>query len=235
MLEINELNNTSVLISSLDKIYNLGRLNGKLKSIDLYVLNIIFNLLNGCCIELTNDQRKNLMELYRYFYFNTEYICPVSNIQGYVNPKISQFTQAESIDCNQYPIKDKIYYWQESNYNSTAESIFYQVDDNGYFTNKLNDTKKSFETGKYIGYSEIGKICFAITESKDTETYKIYDSLNNDVTHTFTRLFVNSMDIILFVSNNIYSHGTIFFKIKKTNNVYDDNSIFDDTFNNIFN
>ena len=39
MLEINEQNHTSVLISSLDNIYNQGKLNGKLNSVNLYILN----------------------------------------------------------------------------------------------------------------------------------------------------------------------------------------------------
>lgn len=234
MLEINELNNTSVLISSLDKIYNLGRLNGKLKSIDLYILNIIFKLLNGCCLELTHSQRKNLMELYRHFYFNTDYICKVNNIQGYIKPVMSQFTQAESSDCNDYPIANKIYYWQETNTNTTIEDIFLLVDDQGYFLNKSFDTKESFDIGKNIDYSQIGRICFAITEAQDIDTYKIYNILNNDVTNTFDRVYIDSINTILFVSQNIYSHGTIFFKFKKTTDIFD-NGIFNDTFNDTFN
>jgi len=234
MLEINELNNTSVLISSLDKIYNLGRLNGKLKSIDLYVLNIIFKLLNGCCIELTHDQRRMLMELYRHFYFNTEYICPVSHIQGYIAPVMSQFTQAESADCNDYTMTNKIHYWQESSLNTTIYNILSLITNSGYFLNKKYDTKENFVIGKTIEYTNIGRICFSITEALDTEEYKVYDVLNNDVTNTFDIAYIHSIKTMLFVSKNVYSHGNIFFKIKKTNNIFY-TGIFNDTFNDIFN
>ena len=46
MFEINELNHVPVVISSLDKIYNKAKVNGKLNSINLYIFNIIFKLLN---------------------------------------------------------------------------------------------------------------------------------------------------------------------------------------------
>ena len=234
MIEINELNNTSVLLSSLEKIYNQGRLTGKLKSIDLYILNMIFKLLNGCCLELTHPQRRQLMDLYRQIYLTSDIICPTSIIKSYEVTKKNIFFQAETEDCNQYPIADKIYYWQEENLSTTIENILLLIDNQGYFLNKLYDTKESFYIGKNINYIEIGKICFAITEAKDTDTYKIYDSLNNDVTHTFDRVFVPSIKTILFVSQNTYSHGTMFFKFKKTTEIFD-SGIFNDTFNDTFN
>jgi hypothetical protein len=215
MLEINELNNTSVLISSLDKIYNLGRLNGKLKSIDLYVLNIIFKLLSGCCIELTHSQRRTLMDLYRHFYFNTEYICPASNLQKYIPPVISQFTQAESADCNQYPVFEKIYYWQEQDSTKTIDEIATEVPDTGFFNGKLFDTEVKFETGVDCTFNQIGRLCLAVLDTLSTDTYKIYDYLNNDVTNMFQTRYVDDINTILFLSNNVYSHSITNLKIKK--------------------
>ena len=58
MFEINELNHVPVVISSLDKIYNKAKVNGKLNSINLYVFNIIFKLLNLESLTLTDTQSK---------------------------------------------------------------------------------------------------------------------------------------------------------------------------------
>ncbi len=215
MLEINEQNNTAVLISSLDRIFNQGKLNGKLNAIDLYILNLTHDLLNNCCIELTNDQRRSLMDLYRKIYFNSEEICHVTNVQKYqIQPTIT-FTQAETIDCNQYPQINKIFYWQESNYNAMFDDIKLLIDNTRYFNQKSFDTFSLFEIGKNIEYSNIGKICFAIIETESTDTFKIYDILNNDVTHAFDTYYETINNCRLFVSKNIYSHGEINFKIKK--------------------
>lgn len=215
MLEINEQNNTAVLISSLDRIFNQGKLKGKLNSIDLYILNLTHDLINNCCIELTHDQRKALMDLYRKIYFNSEEICHVTNVQKYqIQPEIT-FTQAETTDCNQYPKINKIFYWQETNYNAVFDDIKLLIDNTGYLNSKQNDTLLSFEIGKNINYNNIGKICFAIIETLSTDNYRIYDILNNDVTHNFDAYYETVNNCRLFVSKNIYSHGEINFKIKK--------------------
>lgn len=235
MIEINEKNHASVVISSLEKIYNNGKITGKLEATDLYILNLIYRLLSGCCLELTDYQKKYLMNAYRNIYFHSTGICPINSIEIYKPTYRTPFFQADSIDCNDYPVADKIYYWQEENYLTIIDDILPLVDDQDYFLNKPFDTKEAFEIGKDIDYVEIGRICFAITEATTDDIYKIYDSQNNEVTHTFTRAFVDSINTILFVSSNIYSHGTMFIKIKKTTGIFDDNSIFNDTFNDIFN
>jgi len=215
MLEINEQNNTAVLISSLDKIFNQGKLNGKLNAIDLYILNLTHNLLNNCCIELTHEQKKSLEDIYRKIYFNSEEICYVNNIQKYnIQPTIS-FVQAESEDCNQYPQFNKIFYWQELDYNSNFEDIKLLLPTTNYLSPKQNDTFLSFEIGKSINYTNIGRICFALIETLSTDNYKLYDVLNNDVTHAFDTYYETINNCRLFVSKNIYSHGEINFKIKK--------------------
>lgn len=229
MLEINEQNNTAVLISSLDRIFNQGKLNGKLNSIDLYILNLTHNLLDNCCIELTHYQRKALMDLYRKIYFNSEEICHVTNVQKYqIQPTIS-FTQAETTDCNQYTKFENIYYWQEQTLGKTIDEIALEVSNTGFFNGKLFDTEVKFETGVDCNFNQIGYICLAILDTLPTDTYKIYDYLNNDVTHMFERIYVDQINTILFVSNNIYSHSTTNLKIKKTTDIY-----YLRTFNNKF-
>jgi hypothetical protein len=234
MLEINEQNHTSVLISSLDKIYNKGRSTGKLNSINLYILNIIYKLLDNCCIELTQCERRELMDLYRKIYFNSESICTVTSIKKYeITPRII-FVQAEAEDCNIYPTFENIYYWQETNLTNDILDIEQQVIVTGFFEDKLFDTEANFEVGADCTFTEIGYVCFAILDTLETDTYKIYDVLNNDITHMFDRIFVDDINTILFKSNNIYSHSVTNIKIKKTTDIYD-NQVFNNIFNNIFN
>lgn len=234
MLEINEQNNTAVLISSLDRIFNQGKLNGKLNAIDLYILNLTHDLLNNCCIELTNYQRRALMDLYRKIYFNSKEICHVTNIQKYEIQPVITFTQAEIEDCNVYPMFNKIFYWQEEDYLTLFDDIKILIADTGYFLDKPFSTFEAFNIGVDIDYSEIGRICFALMETQPSDTYKIYDILNNDITHTFDRYYEPINNTILFVSNNIYSHGLMNLKIKKTNDIFDF-GIFNNVFNNTFN
>lgn len=216
MLEISEKSHTSVLISSLSKIYNKVKTGKPLKSDKLYLLNIVYKLLDGCCIELSNSQRKILLNIYRNLYFEyPEQICPGPLIKKYQMVTKPKFIQADSTDCNTYTKYNKIFYWQESNYLTTKEILEPLIDDSGYFNDKLFDTFANFELGKNIEYNNIGRICFAIMESNITSEYKIYDSLNNDVTHTFDTIFIDQVNTILIVSQNIYSHGNMTFKIKK--------------------
>ena len=51
MIQIDEKNHASVIIGSLNKIYNKVKLSGKLEAIDLYILNMIYNILNNCFLE----------------------------------------------------------------------------------------------------------------------------------------------------------------------------------------
>ena len=214
MLEINEQNHTSVLISSLDNIYNQGKLNGKLNSVNLYILNIIFKLLNNCCITLENYQKRELMELYRKIYFNSDSICKVSNIQKYTLPIKNTFTQAEIEDCNQVNTFPKIYYWQDNDLNSTFQSFVDNVIIDSYFDDKEYDTYQNFELGKTITYSKIGKILFAAFDVLNSNL-NIYDVLNNDITDQFNKTYIDNYNLALFVSKNNYSHGSIKIKIIK--------------------
>jgi len=215
MLEINETNNISVIISSLDKIYKKGQLTGKLDSSNLYILSIIYNLLDNCCLELTNEQRIILMDMYRNIYFCSENICKVSNIKKYkIEPKIV-FEQAEVTDCNQFTKFENIYYWQEENFNYDIEDVLPLISETGFFQNKLFDTEVNFNTGVNCTFSKIGYVCFAILDSLETDTYEIYDVLNNNVTNMFDVDYANDIKTKLFVSKNIYSHSITNLKIKK--------------------
>ena len=207
MIEINEKNHTSTVISSLNKIYNLGKINGKLDSINLYILNIIYKLLDGCCLHLTSVEIKQLLNLYNTIYFYSSEICHNNLLESY-NPAYKPlFFQAETTDCNNYPVFENIYYWQETNtqYNIGDVALLIPVDE-----------------------------CFAILDTLPTDTYKIYDIINNDITHMFEKRFVNDINTILFMSNSLYSHSITNIKIKKTTDIFDI-GVFNNIFNNIFN
>lgn len=211
---INETNNQAITISSLNKIYNQAKINGKLDSVNLYILNIIFKLLNGCCITLTNYEKQRLMEMYRKIYFHSNTICKNAFVEPYqyLKPK---FFQADLEDCNSFNKFPKIYYWQEIDHNTTSSDIFNLIDDTNYFKNKPFDSYQNFEIGKIISYSNYGKIVFLATETLVTDVFKIKDILNIEVNDSFTITYNNTINSTLFVSKNNYSYGDINFKIIK--------------------
>ena len=214
MLDINEKNHVSVVIGSLDKIYKDAKIYGKLYPKDIYLLEAVYKLLSGCDTALLNTQRRILLSLYNKILYQSKNICPVILEQYKVEPK-PKFIQAETQDCNNYPVYNKIFYWQEDSYLTTESILIPIVDDTGFFSNKLFDTFPVFETGKDIEYNNIGRVCFAVMEATDSATYEIKDALNNIVTHTFDSVFIDQINTTLFVSQNIYSHGNMTFKIKK--------------------
>ena len=211
---INETNNQAITISSLNKIYNQAKINGKLDSVNLYILNIIFKLLNGCCIELTHYEKQRLMEMYRKIYFHTDNICKKAFVEPYQYTK-PKFVQAESEDCNSFPKFPKIYYWQEEDYNTISNDVFQLIDDTGYFITKSFDSYENFEIGKTINYSNYGKIIFLATNTLNTDVFKIKDFLNIEVNDSFTITYNDVINSTLFVSKNNYSYGDINFKIIK--------------------
>ena len=74
MTEINDKNHISILLSSLNKSYKQAKLKGKLNSIELYIFNIIFKLLNDEYLVLTTEERKCLISLYEKMYINSKNI-----------------------------------------------------------------------------------------------------------------------------------------------------------------
>lgn len=213
-MNINETNNQAITISSLNKIYNLAKINGKLDSINLYILNIIFKLLNGCCIELTHKEKIKLMEMYRKVYFNTDNICKNFTVEPYKYTK-PKFFQAELKDCNSFARFDKIYYWQELDHNKTSSEVSQLISNNSYFANKSFDDYPAFESGKNINYNGYGKIVFLATGTLITDVIKIKDFLNIEVNESFTKTYNDVINSTLFVSKNNYSYGDINFKIIK--------------------
>ena len=102
---------------------------------------------------------------------------------------------------------------------------------NDFFNNKLFDTYVNFENGINITYNNIGKICFALF-SRNGNNYIIEDVLGNNITSQFDSFSIQSHDILLFASKNIYTNSTINIKIK-SNDIVNTN-IFSNIFNNKF-
>jgi len=215
MIDINEKTHTSVVVGSLDKIYNQSRVTGVLHSNDVYILDSIYKLLSGCTTSITHTQRRSLLSLYNTILNTSKYTCKSIILSQNKVVLKSKFTQAEYTDCNTTANLQKIYYWQEPNIDILLNDIINNVSVNGYLQTKSFDTIPVFEIGKTISYTSIGLISFAITNSLETDNYRLYDIMNNDVTDGFTRTYLNNKTI-LFVSNNIYSHSDMFIKLKKS-------------------
>ena len=229
MIEITIKNHLGVLIGSIEKIYKRAQLNGKLETVDIYYLNIIYKLLNK--LELTNDENNQLISFYNKLSFYSDDICPPKIIKKYQTTPKPIFEQTQTTDCNTVPTNKSILYWQE-NYILNNGAISNLIDDTNYLTNIPSDTYEAFETGVSINYNKIGKVIFLALES-DTTDYIIKDSLDNDITHTFKITLVPQLNSTLFISDNIYSYGIMKFKIIKKQSITQ-NGIFNNVFNNIF-
>lgn len=99
MLEINEKDHNSLIVSSLNVIYNKGLINGKLNTIDLYLLNIIYKLIND---ENFIDIKEELKSLYLNYYYNSKNICKINSLNNYNVLNVgNNFIQLETGDCVQ--------------------------------------------------------------------------------------------------------------------------------------
>lgn len=235
MQQINEKSHYSTIISSLNKEYKKTRVGKTITPDDIYLLDIVYNLLQGCCLKLSDIEIKKLLKIYNTILHTSKIICNNSYQEVYQMSKKDKFIQAEKTDCNIVPVQPtitKIYYWQEGSYLTTIEDIIQLVDNEGYFTNKLFDTYSNFENiGKTITYEYLGRICFYAEESNNYK-FIVTDVLNNDVTDIFDIIYLPDSNDTLFVSKDFYTPSDIFFKFTQTNILND--SIFNIEFNNIF-
>lgn len=123
-------------------------------------------------------------------------------------------TECEVIE----PTTMKVYYWQIDGVGVDFDSERLNID-NDYLSKKPVVDIIVFEQGKIVNYTLIGRLCFAIQETENSN-FVITDSLNNDVTDEFDVMYYAPIKTALFVSKNPYSYSSIYFKFKKTiNNV----------------
>jgi hypothetical protein len=218
MIYINEKKHISTIISSLNKDYKRSKIYGELKPLEIYYIDIIYNLIYNCGLEINSKNVKDLVSLYNKISHKSENICKDKILKPLHSNIKETFTQSESTDCGQIPINNKyyIYYWQEENYLTTIQDI-YSLTQPSFLLDKDFDTYKSFELGKTISYNNIGRICF-IDNNSNTINYEIKDILGNIITNQFDIVNIPEYNYTLFVSKNIYSFGNIFIKIKRINN-----------------
>lgn len=211
----NEKQHIASTIASLTKVYNQSRINGKLNSKDIYIVDLIYKLLNSCETSLNQFQKKTLTLLYNNIRRNSKYICQVENYKTYYINNNNKFIQAESSDCNTLPSQDLIYYWQEP-LGVIDTVILENIATGTYLDLKTSDLKSSFiDGGKDITYTDIGLICFALNKTKSSFKYKIFDDNDADVTDGFESFYNTNLQTRIFISYNIYSHGIMNFKIIK--------------------
>lgn len=219
MQQINEKSHYSTIISSLNKEYKKTKIGKTITPNDIYLLDIVYNLLQGCCLDLSDIETKALLRIYNNILHNSKILCINSYQEKYQLSKKNKFIQAEKTDCNNIPIQPtstKIYYWQEDSYLTIIDDITLLIDDEGYFTNKLFDTYSNFENiGKTINYEKLGRICFYATESNNYK-FIVTDTLNNDVMDIFDIEYLSDSNGTLFVSKDFYIPSDIFFKLTKT-------------------
>lgn len=211
MIDLTIRQHLGVLIGSINKLYNKAKIEGVLNAKDIYYLNTLYRIIDN--IELTPNEYKNLITLYTKFSFCSDNICPIDICKTYSTAPSNNFEVADPTDCNDFPMRNEILYWQED-YTLDNDTIRLILNSLNYLNDKPSDTYSNFEIGKDIDYTKIGKLIFLALESNNTN-YKVLDAYNNDVTHTFNIQVVNSLNATLFISDNIYSYGNINFKIQK--------------------
>ena len=218
MRQINEKSHYSTIISSLNKEYKKTKIGKTITPNDIYLLDVVYNLLQGCCLELSDIETKKLLKIYNTLLHGSKIICNNNYQETYQMSKTDKFIQAEKDDCNTIPTQPKvtkIYYWQEQSYLTTITDIIPLLTSTNYFTNKLFESYSNFENiGKTINYPYLGRICFYATES-DNKNFIITDVLNNDVTDVFDTNYSSTLNNTLFVSKDFYTPSDIFFKLKQ--------------------
>lgn len=209
MLDINNKQHISVIIKSLENIYNQAKIYGKLNPRDLNYLNIIYKLLNSCYLDLSLKDIQKLIEVYNKIEFNSEFICAPIIYPKHIQTKTT-FVQAESKDCNNFPISNKIYYWEDFRLSSNITNLLKtEVLTTNYFIDKKFKTKSQFNTGVDIIYTETHKKCFMIFESVITD-YIVYNlTTNTTITNDFDIVLIPTLNATLLVTNKDYSAETI--------------------------
>jgi hypothetical protein len=106
----------------------------------------------------------------------------------------------------------EVYFWQVNNLEDDIE-IITPLLSLSFFDDKESKLYSEFETGQSVSYTNMGRACFAITNTQNLP-YQIFNELNIDITNHFEVYYDQTLAIYLFVSSNFYSYSNIFFKFK---------------------
>lgn len=219
MLYINDKTHISVIIKSLNNIYNESKIYGKLNVEDINYLNIIYKLLNTCYLNLSVDEINTLSNLYENIQFHSKYICPVLKYPRHIQTK-PVFVQAESSDCNSNPVTDRIFYWENRNFLDPD----YDLDVVVQATNTTFLFAQTFEKYNFfnIGYNwplEVGDtrvMCINIYDIQSNSEYKLYNEFEEDITALFYYHYIEETNSALYIGK-IDVNALEYIKIIKTN------------------
>ena len=117
-------------------------------------------------------------------------------------------------NCSSEQLPDGIFSFQFNNLTDNISNIDKLTDvylnDNG-----LEHNESSLITGKNVTYSTVGRVGFVINNS-NTNPYRIFDILNNDITDTmFDTSYNNVTKTFYYVSKEYYVPSSLYFKFIK--------------------
>lgn len=214
-MNLNRKDHLVTLISSIDIMFNNAKNKGIIRNKELYLLNLINKLINYDGVNIINDHsKKDLSDFYfRLVAIYKDIICRTLPKKCYSYQNHLNISHVPD-ECYDFPHTNKIIYWQSEDLSERFDDILPQITP-GYLSDKIFDTKTNFIIGVNCDYTSIGVISFFVLETLETDSYRVYDTLNNDVTDLFTIAWVDSINGTLITSNNIYSISIINIKIKK--------------------
>ena len=163
-----------------------------------------------------------LANYYGAFYFREKFLATDAEEVAYVTTKYKYLTISKCMKkagLNPADIvtvveaNTEVYYWQLDNTDQDIADVIPLITE-PYLTTLPKVPFADFEVGKIIPYTEIGRICFAISPTQ-VQDFVITDSLNNDITDAFDVDYNVGLNLALFVSKAVYSYSTIYFKFKK--------------------
>ena len=163
-----------------------------------------------------------LANYYGAFYFREKFLATNAEEVAYVTTKYKYLTISKCMKkagLNPADIvtvveaNTEVYYWQLDNTEQDITDVIPLITE-PYLTTLPKAPFADFEVGKIITYTEIGRICFAISPTQ-VQDFVITDSLNNDITDAFDVNYNVELNLALFVSKAVYSYSSIYFKFKK--------------------
>ena len=163
-----------------------------------------------------------LANYYGAFYFREKFLATDAEEATYVTTKYKYLTISKcmkKVGLNPADIvtaveaNTEVYYWQLDNTDQDITNVIPLITV-PFLAGLPKVPFADFEIGKIITYTEIGRICFAISPTQ-VQDFVITDSLNNDITDAFDVDYNVELNLALFVSKAVYSYSTIYFKFKK--------------------
>lgn len=163
-----------------------------------------------------------LANYYGAFYFREKFLATDAEEIAYVTTKYKYLTISKcmkKVGLNPADIitvveaNTEVYYWQLDNTEQDITDVIPLITE-PYLATLPKVPFANFEIGKIVPYTQIGRICFAISPTQ-VQDFIITDSLNNDVTDAFDINYNVELNLALFVSKAVYSYSSIYFKFKK--------------------